>query len=631
MRHHVRVPTDPDLSLERCVAAARAVRRAEFGRQAYDTVRPRGVSGLVREKGPLFLQLYVAAREGRFVEGEGDAFGLLEPPAEQDAARLGGGSPLAFARFLCRRWELLFWVVPPSIGLGVTTVFLAQVAWTSVLITLLLMLAYLVVLMTGFLVTSFAWLYRTFGRRARRGEHAAETQPSYNWTLRLCHCPDAAHAEELLRKVSHMLRRQIRARARAVVEAQGGRLKDLDVVETLVCLPQGVTTSEMRTALMKDDLVKWPFGPGNGVALVVPEDRGASVHRSFSTAGFFFWYFTGALIATLLLAWMVAMQERSRYEETLRWIVGAGGSFSPELPLAWLLGKLVPIMWLMTIPVAVVAIRQRQKMGKIEKMEFARTKDEIGRRPCLAVFAVTDVEEDAVLAVARRLNPSHIIKPHHLSEHTVLRLGEFGSCDVVFARAGAGPYSARGLLATANSVIGELRPDYVMLTGICFGLKDDDGQRLEDIVIASQARDLDHRKLFEVDSKVSEQPRGDRTGPTPMLYSRVRTRVALWKTEDIRVHNGPMVSSGTLFDSPLERAKVKAAHPDAAAGDMESHVFAAAAYRHGVEWAVVKAISDLGMEKTNEHQMQAALNAADLVFAVAKSGDLAEPPPRPGH
>jgi nucleoside phosphorylase len=63
---------------------------------------------------------------------------------------------------------------------------------------------------------------------------------------------------------------------------------------------------------------------------------------------------------------------------------------------------------------------------------------------------------------------------------------------------------------------------------------------------------------------------------------------------------------------------------------MESHVFAAVAQRRKVEWCAVRGISDWGMRKNSEHQMQAAQNAASLTFAVVGSGALANPAPPAG-
>lgn len=228
-----------------------------------------------------------------------------------------------------------------------------------------------------------------------------------------------------------------------------------------------------------------------------------------------------------------------------------------------------------------------------------------------------------MLAVAGEMKPEGRALVDHRPDHTVLRLGEFGGCDVIRARSGPGPYSPGGLMLTSDALIRDFEPEFVLLTGICFGLKEKE-QALRDVAIATQARDMDHRKFSEEAGAVVEQPRGDRTGPTATFYSRVSSGAPL--SNEVTVHTGPMVASGTLFNSPTRRGEVQAAHLDAMAGDMESHVFASVAQRRKVEWCVVRGISDLGMNKKDDHQRQAAQNAARLVFSVVCSGAIENPP-----
>jgi hypothetical protein len=180
------VPADApyEISFDDCVAAARAVRKAEYGRHAYDTARPRGVSGLIRSRGPLFLLLYVASREGRLVWRDQAAFALLAPPGVQARGRPRGGLWLALLRFVCHRWELLFWAVPPAIALTVAVSFLPfRTLWPLAFALALITMVYTFVLMVAGAAAALVWFYRTFGRRARRGEDAAESRPAYHWTL----------------------------------------------------------------------------------------------------------------------------------------------------------------------------------------------------------------------------------------------------------------------------------------------------------------------------------------------------------------------------------------------------------------------------------------------------------------
>lgn len=622
------------ISFTECRAAARSIRTAEHSRQAYDTVRPRGVSGIVRSVGPLSLLLYVAGQEGRLVWQAATRLGLLVPPVVQYQRRPGVGARLALLRFVCQRWEMLFWAAPPVVALGVASAFLPfRPLWPAAIVLLLLTMLYTCGLMVAGVVTGLVWFHTTFGRRRRAGEESAESEPAYHWTLQLCHCPDTATADDLLRRIRTRLGRLIDVRATSAAIGEGGKVRNMGVVESLVCLIRGVTTSAMRNHLADADGVVWPHGRDADIALVVPPDRGVPPDRRTSTAWFFFWYVGGVVVALGGCAWIVAHLESSvcgsacdgrpaTYFGALAWLVGAADHLVAHAAGVWVFSVLTTVMLWMIVPVGGVAIWQKWQANGRERQRFAEERQKVMSRPLLLLFVVTDVEEQAVLAVAGEVKPGARALANHRREHTVLRLGEFGGCDVVLARSGPGPYSPRGLMLTADALIRDLEPEFVLLTGICYGLKEDE-QTLGDVMIATQARDMDHRKFSEEAGIVVEQPRGDRTGPTATFYSRVSSGAALW--DRVAVHAGPMVASGTLFNSPTRRGEVKAAHPDAVAGDMESHVFASVAQRHKVEWCVVRGISDLGMDKVDDYQQQAAQNAARLVFFVVCSGALENP------
>jgi nucleoside phosphorylase len=233
----------------------------------------------------------------------------------------------------------------------------------------------------------------------------------------------------------------------------------------------------------------------------------------------------------------------------------------------------------------------------------------------------------ALTEVASRVKPDGSMWVDHRKEHSVLRLGELGGCDVVIVRSGPGPMSPIGLMATVEAVVRDMRPDFMVLTGICYGLHDP-VQSLGDIVIASQVRDTDHRKLIEDASVVTELSRGERRGPDHKLF-RSMVAAATGRTHPA-VHVGPMVASGTLLNSPTRRAELISANPDAIAGDMESHVFSAVGLLRKTDWCVVRGISDWGKHKSDGHQRLAAENAAAFVLEVISSGALAQTASRVG-
>jgi nucleoside phosphorylase len=157
-------------------------------------------------------------------------------------------------------------------------------------------------------------------------------------------------------------------------------------------------------------------------------------------------------------------------------------------------------------------------------------------------------------------------------------------------------------------------PDHLILTGICFGLRED-RQRMGDILVANQLRVIDHKKVVDApegaDWPVVEQVRGAHAPPSVLLLGSFVSAQADWTGQD--VHFGTMLSANTLLNSPAQRAQLIKQHPDAIGGEMEGAGVFAAAAKEKVDWIMVKAIADWGMAKDDTHHHLAARNAAGFV------------------
>src|SRR5262249_11248702 len=92
-------------------------------------------------------------------------------------------------------------------------------------------------------------LVRRLTPRHRADQIAGEDLPEWQWSMPLCHQRDPAHADDLLRLVSHRLRRLITSVVLDAGVELGGKVGSVEVNETLVCLTNGITTAEMRTAI----------------------------------------------------------------------------------------------------------------------------------------------------------------------------------------------------------------------------------------------------------------------------------------------------------------------------------------------------------------------------------------------
>ena len=76
------------------------------------------------------------------------------------------------------------------------------------------------------------------------------------------------------------------------------------------------------------------------------------------------------------------------------------------------------------------------------------------------------------------------------------------------------------------------------------------------------------------------------------------------------------------MDLKSVRDELMTLDPEALGCEMEGAGVYTAARRAGIDWIVVKGISDWGFQKTDEEQQRAATNAARLVTEVIRTSHL---------
>jgi nucleoside phosphorylase len=234
------------------------------------------------------------------------------------------------------------------------------------------------------------------------------------------------------------------------------------------------------------------------------------------------------------------------------------------------------------------------------------------------ILVVTEKERNAVIAaVGARTSRDPVID--YAGERVIYRLGSVGGNEVVLAQAGEqGTSAAAGMTVTARAAIAHSHPDYVILTGICFGLRPDEGQRLGHVIVARRVHNIDHRKIVDDESRPVIR-RGVNVGCSPSLLDRIQAGQTTWAGS--RVHFVTMLTSNTLVNSLQFVDELRKEFPDAIGGEMEgSGLYEAATLDNKPDWVVVKAISDWGYAKTKGKQQVAARNAAEFVIHVLASG-----------
>ncbi len=240
------------------------------------------------------------------------------------------------------------------------------------------------------------------------------------------------------------------------------------------------------------------------------------------------------------------------------------------------------------------------------------------------IVVVADTERDAVLRQFRAV----AVRPFdrkYLTHHTIYPLGRVSRTDAILVQVAAGIVTPDSAGASTGALLDDLRPDYLIACGICYGLKDEQSggtQRLGDVVVADQLRLIAHRKVTTgADGVEVEFRRGGEVHPSAVLLDRLRT-AAVDRPGSAQVHMGPVLSESVLVNSRVYRRKLQLADPEAVAGEMEGSGIYAAAARDKVDWGLVKGISDWGYDKHDRQQQLAADNAASLLVHMMQIGGL---------
>jgi nucleoside phosphorylase len=248
------------------------------------------------------------------------------------------------------------------------------------------------------------------------------------------------------------------------------------------------------------------------------------------------------------------------------------------------------------------------------------------------VLTATDTEDDALcdaLGNAGYQRGGYISTTGQLLT-TRWILGQ--ASEVVHARSSAGSTGVSGSELVAAEAIKELKPNFVIAVGICFGLKpneeaqkvlgrqtiDKGEQSLGDVLYADKVTDYETVRLCFENGEERPRERGPRVPVGGVLLDAARIVRGEYRTGQTKVFSGEFLSGLKLIDSPPAVDDLKNRFPDAVGGEMEATGIVAASSRHGVSWIVVKAICDWGYSKGKKEQKLAADNAAEFVLKMIR-------------
>ncbi|TDP92917.1 hypothetical protein [Labedaea rhizosphaerae] len=614
-------------------AAARSVRASPRAATVLKSLRPRDTTRILYARGPLPLALYIADCEERLVWRGPDEFAVLQTPLG-----LRTRYPLPASATVCRwldsNWGIAVFAATPAL-LELLSLAVALAIGSLLVAVCVLLLALLFVSVALSIGVAHPMLAR---HRLAPGEAAVGTAVWHHWSLVLLHDADAHTPGRMLEDVLHRLHRLIARDVQDSARDIGGHAESVRVHDTLVCLASGVTTEPVLRWLVSRADADVPFGPGSELIMLAPQARTDDVSPRLVYIPFFrlFAASVAALIALIPLA-MVDWEKSACHDYTcptalltygraLHWLAyqflwrdvpGLAPSSVESTGMGFLVHFLLPV----TVLVGVVSART---LTKNHRTAIRRAEQERRRTvPRVLIMSVKAEERNAVLAGAERITGRRAQRDF-TGHGAVYELGTIGGARVSLVQAGEqGVGGPAGAMLTASAAIRQIKPDYAIITGICYGLYPKE-QKLCDVLVSQRVRDLNLAGVRDVAGSVVSEDRGENVQGTHVLLDRCHAAEQDW--DRTRVHIGEMLAWTTKVDSNAVVHELRQRYPRAVGGEMEGAGFHAAARRAGVEWIVVKAISDWGYRTTNRYHVEAATNAADFVLHMIDMGGLRTKP-----
>lgn len=236
-------------------------------------------------------------------------------------------------------------------------------------------------------------------------------------------------------------------------------------------------------------------------------------------------------------------------------------------------------------------------------------------------IVATDTEFDKVTSFYRERGAR--LEHFEIRENVYYNLGIIRKSQVFLVKSGMGAKKPDASILTIKAAIDELKPDYMIMVGIAFGLKEemivDDvksgNQHFGEVMVSSEIEDYGSFKILE--NGMVE--RGPKIPSDPILLKRFSTAFINWRKT--KVHTGLIISADVLVNKLEFQKNLKERFPDAIGGEMEGCGFLANNNNFG-HWILVKAICDFGHDKGDEHQGDAAINAIEYVDFVLRDYDL---------
>lgn len=594
-------------------------------------IRPKGINALTRSRAPLWLILWMAGQEARLIWQDHDGFAVLERPLV-DRAR-GGGLLLVAARWADRHWQTTAPFAIPLVLLLTSAACVPLRAYVAAIVLAIGAMLAVLVGMIGVVVRQGYELVRTFVRPRSEEDDAVVNLPYESWSLPLCHQTRDSRVDGFPGLIRLRLRLLIQHEVRDAAAELGGTVNQVPVSAVIVCLLDGATTPAMARRLAEASAAPASDRVAFMAASPTPGEPGK---RWYDSGSFLPLYLSGMAVVIVVIAMFVPSVERGacepgscagrpvEFESALRWLLqrvllNDPPGLSPQTTQVWVLGWLVSVMALVSLPIAYLATKHSIAAYKRRTRRFLERHGDVTKKTRILLLVANTEERDAVLAAATADGRQAEAWP--LKPHAVRKLPSIANTETFLYRCEQGVLGPGSAMLATSELIRQLQPSYVILVGICYGLRPD-YQNFCDILVPTQVRVMDHRRI----ENGVEYVVGDRVSPSITLSSSIDVAEYGWTGS--KVYYGPMLSMNSVINDQATMDALRDSNPGAIGGDMETGGVYAAAAQAGVDWIAIKAISDFGADRDYAYQDKAASTAAAFVLRLIAAGGLDEPPTR---
>ena len=203
-------------------------------------------------------------------------------------------------------------------------------------------------------------------------------------------------------------------------------------------------------------------------------------------------------------------------------------------------------------------------------------------------------------AIEKLLENKEVIEYRGMSFHK----GIISSKEVIVAEGGVGKVAST---ITCTIMLEHFGCDMIINIGTCGGMKEN--ENILDIIVADQLTYHDWDELSINDREPGFENNQYRFSCTPYLIETAKATIGDFDREHT-VFVGPIVSGDAFVRFPETIEKIKKYYPEAIGCDMESTSIGQVCSLYGVDFLIIRSISDVVIREGNEMDFQTYVGKA---------------------